>query len=290
MSSSNTDALLIESLNNMYNQNIRVIENLNYQNCEIQNALIQLSNRHRANYNHNHRNREDSRREDYRREDYRREDSRREDNRREDYRPSREDNRREDYRTNRQGYRPNTNIDVRRPLVNRNNGAQHTTRVITPVSNRPRMDTSSGIDTHASYIIREFFTPVNVYPTQEQINTASRNVRYGDIVRPTNTTCPITLETFSDNSEVTVIRHCGHVFNTVDFNSWFRINCRCPVCRYDIREYTTSPDASVVREEVVPAPLRERDNMILDQVFSQTPTRFQYSIYRLFDSSNNAIY
>jgi hypothetical protein len=292
MSSSNTDALLIESLNNMYNQNIRVIDNLNYQNHEIHNTLIQLSNRHRANYNHNHRNREDYRpsREDYRREDYRRED-----NRREDYRPSREDNRREDYRPSRQGYRPNTNIDVRRPLVNRNNGAQHTTRVITPVSNRPRMDTSSGIDTHASYIIREFFTPVNVYPTQEQINTASRNVRYGDIVRPTNTTCPITLETFSDNSEVTVIRHCGHVFNTDDFNSWFRINCRCPVCRYDIREYTTGPDASVAREEVEQDSTTEymTDNMIetaLDQVFSQTPTRFQYSIYRLFDSSNNAIY
>jgi len=270
MSSSNTDALLIESLNNMYNQNIRVIDNLNYQNHEIHNTLIQLSNRHRANYNHNHRNRED----------YRREDNRREDNRREDYRPSR------------QGYRPNTNIDVRRPLVNRNNGAQHTTRVITPVSNRPRMDTSSGIDTHASYIIREFFTPINVYPTQEQINTASRNVRYGDIVRPTNTTCPITLETFSDNSEVTVIRHCGHVFNTVDFNSWFRINCRCPVCRYDIREYTTGPDASVAREEVEQDSTTEymTDNTILDQVFSQTPTRFQYSIYRLFDSSNNSIY
>ena len=289
MSSSNTDALLIESLNNMYNQNIRVIENLNYQNHEIRNTLIQLSTRHRANYNHNHRNREDSRREDNRREDYR---PSREDNRREDYRPSREDNRREDYRTNRQGYRPNTNIDVRRPLVHRNNGAQHTTRVITPVSNRPRMDTSSGIDTHASYIIREFFTPVNVYPTQEQINTASRNVRYGDIVRPTNTTCPITLETFSDNSEVTIIRHCGHVFNTVDFNSWFRINCRCPVCRYDIREYTTSLDASVVREEVEQDSTTEymTNNMILDQVFSQTPTRFQYSIYRLFDSSNNSIY
>ena len=272
-----TDALLIETLNNMYNQNIRVIENLNYQNNEICNALVQLSNQRRTSFNRQHRENHNYR--------------------------SRQDYRREDNRTIRDGYRtehrPNTNIDVRRALlntINRNNGRQNTTHFIPPVANRPRMDMSSNyvdntsIDTYASYIIREFFTPVNVYPTQEQINRASRNVRYGDIVRPTNTTCPITLETFSDNSEVTIIRHCGHVFNTVDFNSWFRINCRCPVCRYDIREYTTGPDASVVREEVVPAPLQERDNMILDQVFSQNPTRIQYSIYRLFDSSNNAIY
>ena len=50
-STSITDALLIESLNNMYNQNIRVIENLNYQNNEIRNALVQLSNSRRTNFN-----------------------------------------------------------------------------------------------------------------------------------------------------------------------------------------------------------------------------------------------
>ena len=149
---------------------------------------------------------------------------------------------------------------------------------------------NTSIDTYASYIIREFFTPVNVYPTQEQINRASRTVRYGDIVRPTNTTCPITLETFNDNSEVTIIRHCGHAFNTDDFNSWFRINCRCPVCRYDIRDYTTDPDASVVREVEQDSITDNTINTTLDQVFSQNPTRIQYSIYRLFDSSNNSIY
>ena len=288
-STSITDALLIESLNNMYNQNIRVIENLNYQNNEIRNALVQLSNSRRTNFNqpprdsnNNYRSRDDSRRENNRRN-----------------------------RTNHteyRGSRPNTeqfNTDVRRALVNtinRNNGRQNTTHFISPVANRPRMDSISyadvssnyldntSIDTYASYIIREFFTPVNVYPTQEQINRASRIVRYGDIVRPTNTTCPITLETFNDNSEVTIIRHCGHAFNTDDFNSWFRINCRCPVCRYDIRDYTTDPDASVVREVEQDSITDNTINTTLDQVFSQNPTRIQYSIYRLFDSSNNSIY
>ena len=273
-----TDALLIESLNNMYNQNIRVIENLNYQNNEIRNALIQLTNGRRTNHNHQHR-----------------------DNYNHNYRSRREN------RTNRTVYRdsrPNTeqfNNDVRRALVNtinRNNSRQNTTHLIPPVTNRPRIDSRSyadvssnyvdntNIDTYASYIIREFFAPVNVYPTQEQINRASRSVRYGDIVRPTNTTCPITLETFNDDSEVTIIRHCGHVFNTADFNSWFRMNCRCPVCRYDIREYTIGPDSSVMSEETIPDD-REMTETALGQVFSQNPTRIQYSIYRLFDTSNN---
>jgi hypothetical protein len=34
---------------------------------------------------------------------------------------------------------------------------------------------------------------------------------------------------------VTVIRHCGHIFNTDELNTWFRNHCNCPVCRYDIR-------------------------------------------------------
>jgi hypothetical protein len=37
-----------------------------------------------------------------------------------------------------------------------------------------------------------------------------------------------------------VIRFCGHIFNTEQLNTWFRSNCRCPVCRYDIRRYNTT--------------------------------------------------
>lgn len=89
-------------------------------------------------------------------------------------------------------------------------------------------------------LIRNFFAPVDVYPTQEQIRAATRNVVYSDIVHPTNTSCPISLEPFTDSSNVTVIRHCGHIFDSEQFQSWFRVNCRCPVCRYDIREYSPS--------------------------------------------------
>ena len=56
-------------------------------------------------------------------------------------------------------------------------------------------------------------------------------------MNPVNTSCPISLEPFNDSSRVTIIRHCRHIFNTDNLSNWFRTNCRCPVCRYDIRDY-----------------------------------------------------
>ena len=42
---------------------------------------------------------------------------------------------------------------------------------------------------------------------------------------------------FNDNETVTIIRHCGHIFNSDELATWFQSNCRCPVCRYDIRNF-----------------------------------------------------
>ena len=47
------------------------------------------------------------------------------------------------------------------------------------------------------------------------------------------------MEPFTANQFVIQIRHCGHIFNIAHLHSWFRSNVRCPVCRYDIREYNT---------------------------------------------------
>jgi Ring finger domain len=91
-----------------------------------------------------------------------------------------------------------------------------------------------------SQIFQSFLQPVDVFPTQEQIEAATRRVRYGNILRPLNTSCPISMEEFSDNDNVIMIRYCGHIFNTENLTNWFRNNCRCPVCRYDIREYNVN--------------------------------------------------
>jgi hypothetical protein len=103
-----------------------------------------------------------------------------------------------------------------------------------PISNRNRRNTNNEF---LSQVLQNFLQPVEIYPTQDQIDTATRRVRYCDILRPINTSCPISMEDFHDDDNVSVIRHCGHIFHTENLMNWFRSNCRCPVCRYDIRDY-----------------------------------------------------
>ncbi len=80
---------------------------------------------------------------------------------------------------------------------------------------------------------------VVVSPTSEQLNTALETITY----RATDniaSRCPITLEEFADGDSITRIRHCGHTFNTQSIRNWFSCRVRCPVCRYDIRDYTAN--------------------------------------------------
>jgi hypothetical protein len=87
-----------------------------------------------------------------------------------------------------------------------------------------------------SETLRNFYEPVNVYPTQAQMAAATRIVRYSDIVTPRNRSCPISIVDFNDSDMVTIIRNCGHIFHTRELRTWFATHCTCPVCRFDIRE------------------------------------------------------
>ena len=86
-------------------------------------------------------------------------------------------------------------------------------------------------------LLNAFLEPVSTYPGTLQIEIATRNMLYGDIVSPRNTSCPISLERFENDDMVTTICYCGHIFMMAEIHHWFTSNCRCPVCRYDIREY-----------------------------------------------------
>jgi len=85
--------------------------------------------------------------------------------------------------------------------------------------------------------VNNFYDPVNICPTTEQIQTATRHAKYRDIVNPKNMSCPISLDNFNDEDDVIIIRHCKHVFKPNELMRWFTSNCKCPVCRYDIRNY-----------------------------------------------------
>jgi len=87
-------------------------------------------------------------------------------------------------------------------------------------------------------IVRNFYDPVIVRPSVQEIQNAIVNTTFGSIVNPINNSCPISLERFEHNTNVSQIIHCGHIFNPSDLNVWFQTNVKCPVCRYDIRRYT----------------------------------------------------
>jgi hypothetical protein len=82
-----------------------------------------------------------------------------------------------------------------------------------------------------------FHDPVPVFPSPAQIREGIRDVTFSSIENPINDTCPILLSPFQPSDLVTQIRGCGHIFGQPPIRNWFRTNCRCPVCRFDIRNY-----------------------------------------------------
>ncbi len=79
---------------------------------------------------------------------------------------------------------------------------------------------------------------VVIRPSEEQIRNATRSIIYSpNNTHINNSTCPITLEPFEEQQMLTQIMYCGHVFSQEGISRWFEGNVRCPVCRYDIRNY-----------------------------------------------------
>ena len=104
-----------------------------------------------------------------------------------------------------------------------------------------------------TFPLSNFFDNVRVYPTSDQIESATRIIPYSTIESPISSNCPISLAPFSNEEIVSQIIHCGHIFNTVHLIMWFRDNTQCPVCRYDIREYLqdgSGNNVSVSNEDI----------------------------------------
>lgn len=82
---------------------------------------------------------------------------------------------------------------------------------------------------------RASYEPVVVRPNSAQIANATEFIEYTNEF--THNACPITLEAFQEGEQVCRIIHCGHIFKESGIREWFQRNVRCPVCRYDIRDY-----------------------------------------------------
>lgn len=85
--------------------------------------------------------------------------------------------------------------------------------------------------------LRRLFQNIVVRPTAEQIDYATTLVPFHANEENVNNSCPITMEEFQEGEMVRLIRHCHHQFQEEPIQNWFRSNVRCPVCRYDIRDY-----------------------------------------------------
>jgi hypothetical protein len=104
----------------------------------------------------------------------------------------------------------------------------------------PLMETSNNTQDITNFLTTFLNSNVPIRATEEQINISSRIVRYSDITNPNSTCCAITLEPFMASDDVRQIHFCGHMFFPQEFTQWFQHNVRCPVCRYDIRNYVPS--------------------------------------------------
>ena len=236
MNVSNEHLLLINILNNMYNDNNRQIQNLNNQNNQIINIITDIlhvpSSNSRQNNNNNNQN--SNRRQNNR------EQGNRQNNRNNNFGSIFLNNRqyiiddiqRVDY--------PPVNVSVSgiegRLCGNYRDAVAQEDAVRAAARDAGRIPPERPANIFSN-LFQSFFDPVVIYPTVSQIETATRRVLYRDIVSPINSSCPISMDTFNDNETVTIIRHCGHIFNSDELATWFQSNCRCPVCRYDIRNF-----------------------------------------------------
>lgn len=133
----------------------------------------------------------------------------------------------------------NTNTDIN-PFRFHDENVIVTPIIATAGANRTHDIFSASSDFDMARLLVNLFEPVELRLTAAQVEDATRVIRYGDIETPLNDSCPISLTRFQENDHVTMIRHCNHIFHTNELNAWFSNHSKCPVCRYDIRNYIHS--------------------------------------------------
>lgn len=80
-------------------------------------------------------------------------------------------------------------------------------------------------------------SPVRIRPSVSQIRRGTELVVWSDISNNYQTRCPIDMQDFTGDDSILRIRECGHIFREMNLRRHFRSNTRCPICRFDIRDY-----------------------------------------------------
>ena len=113
-------------------------------------------------------------------------------------------------------------------------------------SNNNNSNTNNNANTNINEILNQAFSglldtplnPVVVRASPEVITQATENLLFSELPNDIQRyqSCPVSHEPFTDNTEITRIRSCGHYFSRPAFRQWFDINVHCPICRQDIRD------------------------------------------------------
>ena len=120
------------------------------------------------------------------------------------------------------------------------------------IRSRPPLYTGGFLDLFRDNVMQD----VVVRPTDEQIRTATETIFFESNATE-NTNCPITLEPFVQGESICRIKHCSHIFKQEAIHDWFHRNVRCPVCRYDIREYEEEDEFNDVVQELIQEQIQE---------------------------------
>ena len=115
-------------------------------------------------------------------------------------------------------------------------GHTYTTRQTNiPRQTRNQITQNLPIVERLNIIISDIFQDVIIRPSIDQINIATTCFPYN--FDASYNQCSITMEEFEENEIVCKIKHCGHTFKKNAIMNWFERSVRCPICRYDIRNY-----------------------------------------------------
>jgi hypothetical protein len=123
----------------------------------------------------------------------------------------------------------NNNTTNRNSFINRNLTNEQAVSLFRNILENPMSIFNNNFD---------FLDSVPIAPTQVQIDNAVEPVLLSELDE-THNICPIGLNVFTATDELIRIKHCRHTFIKDNLLRWFQNSPKCPVCRYDIRDYSS---------------------------------------------------
>ena len=100
------------------------------------------------------------------------------------------------------------------------------------------------------------------------------------------------MEDFVEGDRLIQIIPCGHAFKDEPIINWFQEHVRCPVCRYDIRDYTPGNNEESSSSDVdTPTPLNRsntnNDSRLNNSLSGITPSSSSSSLHPTSPSNIN---